>query len=85
MNTVISQDGTTIAYAKLGHGPAVILVAGAFCSRTFWSGPELAKLLASRFTVYNYDRRAAARGAIPSPMPSRVRSRIWKHSSTKSA
>ena len=60
MNTVISQDGTTIAYAKLGHGPAVILVAGAFCSRTFWSGPELAKLLASRFTVYNYDRRAAA-------------------------
>jgi hypothetical protein len=85
MNTVISQDGTTIAYAKLGHGPAVILVAGAFCSRTRRSGPELAKLLASRFTVYNYDRRAAARGAIPSPMPSRVRSRISKHSSTKLA
>src|SRR6266568_3912696 len=85
MNTVISQDGTTVAYAKLGHGPAFILVAGAFCSRTFWSGPELAKLLASRFTVYNYDRRAAARGAIPSPMPSRVRSRISKHSSTKLA
>ncbi len=85
MNTVISQDGTTVAYAKLGHGPAVILVAGAFCSRTRRSGPELAKLLASRFTVYNYDRRAAARGAIPSPMPSRVRSRISKHSSTKLA
>src|SRR5712691_5438124 len=56
-STVTSPDGTTIAYDKLGHGPAVILVAGAFCSRSFWSGPELAKLLASRFTVYNYDRR----------------------------
>jgi pimeloyl-ACP methyl ester carboxylesterase len=56
-STVTSQDGTTIAYDKLGHGPAVILVAGAFCSRSFWSGPQLAKLLASRFTVYNYDRR----------------------------
>src|SRR5258707_2088251 len=56
-STVTSQDGTTIAYDNLGHEPAVILVAGAFCSRSFWSGPQLAKLLASRFTVYNYDRR----------------------------
>jgi pimeloyl-ACP methyl ester carboxylesterase len=56
-STVTSQDGTRIAYDKLGHGPAVILVAGALCSRSFWSGPELAKLLAPRFTVYNYDRR----------------------------
>ena len=57
MNTVTSKDGTKIAYDKIGHGPAVILVAGALCSRSFWSGPELAKLLAPRFTVYNYDRR----------------------------
>ncbi len=56
-STVTSKDGTRIAYDKLGHGPAVILVAGALCSRSFWSGPELAKLLAPRFTVYNYDRR----------------------------
>src|SRR2546421_6870657 len=56
-STVTSKDGTKIAYDKLGHGPAVILVAGAMCSRFFWSGPELAKLLARRFTVYNYDRR----------------------------
>ena len=67
MNTVISQDGTTIAYAKLGHGPAVILVAGAFCSRTFWSGPELAKLLASRFTVYNYDQRGRSESGDTKP------------------
>ena len=57
MNTVTSQDGTRITYDKIGRGPAVILVAGALCSRSFWSGPELAKLLAPHFTVYNYDRR----------------------------
>jgi len=56
-STVTSKDGTRIAYDKIGHGPAVILVAGAMCSRSFWSGPELAKLLARSFTVYNYDRR----------------------------
>src|SRR5438445_13395529 len=56
-STVTSKDGTRIAYDKIGHGPAVILVAGALCSRAFWSGPELAKLLARSFTVYNYDRR----------------------------
>jgi pimeloyl-ACP methyl ester carboxylesterase len=67
MNTVISPGGTTIAYDKLGHGPAVILVAGAFCSRTFWSGPELAKLLASRFTVYNYDPRGRVESSDTKP------------------
>src|SRR5436305_399997 len=56
-STVTSKDGTRIAYDKIGQGPAVILVAGALCSRSFWSGPELAKLLAPHFTVYNYDRR----------------------------
>src|SRR6266571_2849279 len=56
-STVTSKDGTRIVYDKIGHGPAVILVAGALCSRSFWSGPELAKLLARSFTVYNYDRR----------------------------
>src|SRR5260370_42129315 len=56
-STVTSKDGTRIAYDTIGHGPPVILVAGAMCSRSFWSGPELAKLLARSFTVYNYDRR----------------------------
>src|SRR5438105_8372166 len=56
-STVTSKDGTRIAYDKIGHGPPVILVAGALCARSFWSGPGLAKLLAPHFTVYNYDRR----------------------------
>src|SRR5215470_2057354 len=56
-STVTSKDGTGIVYDKIGHGPAVILVAGALCTRSFWCGPELANLLARRLTVYNYDRR----------------------------
>src|SRR5207237_8644101 len=55
--TVTSKDGTNIAYDKHGEGPAVILVAGALCARLSWSGPQLSKLLAPHFTVYNYDRR----------------------------
>src|SRR6266496_4864538 len=57
MQVVTSKDGTTIAYDKQGEGPAVILVAGALCTRLGWSGPHLSNLLARSFTVYNYDRR----------------------------
>jgi pimeloyl-ACP methyl ester carboxylesterase len=57
MHVVTSKDGTTIAYDTQGEGPAVILVAGALCTRLGWSGPHRSKLLAPHFTVYNYDRR----------------------------
>ena len=57
MHKVISKDGTTIAYEKLGRGPPLILVDGAFCSRSFGPMPELAKALSDRFTVVYYDRR----------------------------
>src|SRR2546423_11752894 len=57
MRTVISNDGTPIAFDQSGQGPALILVAGALCARLSWSGPELAKLLSPHFTVFNYDRR----------------------------
>jgi len=53
--TATSKDGTIIAYDKVGHGPVVILVLGALNSRK--SGANLAKLLASHFTVISYDRR----------------------------
>jgi pimeloyl-ACP methyl ester carboxylesterase len=58
MPTVTSQDGTIIAFDKVGSGPAVILVNGAGVSRP--SDPfmaHLAELLGTHFTVYNYDRR----------------------------
>ena len=57
MNTVTSKDGTKIAYETKGSGPAVILVDGALCYRSFGPMPHLAELLAPRFTVYTYDRR----------------------------
>ncbi len=58
MQTVTSQDGTTIAFDKVGSGPAVILVNGAMAYRAFVpSMAQLAELLGQHFTVYNYDRR----------------------------
>lgn len=57
MHKGTSRDGTTIAFDRSGQGPAVILVDGAFCSRTFGPSPKLAPLLADAFTVFAYDRR----------------------------
>jgi pimeloyl-ACP methyl ester carboxylesterase len=55
--TTISGDGTTIAYTKLGSGPSLILVDGAFCYRENGPSSQLAPLLAEHFTVFAYDRR----------------------------
>ncbi len=55
MEHVTSNDGTPIAYDKLGSGPAVILVCGGSVDRT--SNAGLVEVLATHFTVYNYDRR----------------------------
>jgi pimeloyl-ACP methyl ester carboxylesterase len=55
MDAVRSADGTTIAFESSGHGPALVLVTGAFCDRTSPAG--LAAALGPDFTVYSYDRR----------------------------
>src|SRR5688572_2290929 len=55
MNTVTSQDGTTIAFDRMGEGPPVILVCGGSTDRL--SNAPLASLLAPHLTVINYDRR----------------------------
>lgn len=57
MSTVTSKDGTTIGYSKVGSGPALILVDGAFCYRGMGGMPDIAKALSPHFTVYFYDRR----------------------------
>jgi len=58
MNQVISQDGTVIAFDRLGKGPALILVGGAFQYRAIDPRTtQLAALLAQHFTVFHYDRR----------------------------
>jgi pimeloyl-ACP methyl ester carboxylesterase len=55
MSTVISRDGTAIAFERSGQGPTLILVSGALTTRTHWS--SLAEHLAPHFTVLAYDRR----------------------------
>ncbi len=57
MSTVISRDGTTIAYDRAGSGPPLILVDGALCYRAFGPTKQLTAQLVEHFTVFGYDRR----------------------------
>ena len=55
MNRVTSGDGTTIAFERLGDGPAVIVVGGQLADRALTR--PTAEELAKHFTVFNYDRQ----------------------------
>jgi len=57
VRTVLSKDGTAIAFDRIGNGPPVILVDGALCYRGMGQSGQLAELLAQHFTVFTYDRR----------------------------
>ena len=57
VETVRSADGTAIAFARLGRGPALLLVDGALGGREHPLHSQLAPLLAPNFTVLNYNRR----------------------------
>jgi pimeloyl-ACP methyl ester carboxylesterase len=63
MSTVISSDGTKIAYEVTGDGPPLIIVDGAMCYRGSGPSRPLAAELAADFTVFAYDRRG--RGESP--------------------
>lgn len=54
-DTVISADGTSIAYETFGEGPPLIAVCGATCDRALMR--STAQALGERFTTINYDRR----------------------------
>jgi hypothetical protein len=81
--TVVSRDGTTIAYDRYGSGEPVVLVAGALTDRA--SLVALAQALAPHFTVFATTAGAAAPAAIRSLMQSNARSRIWPRSSPRRA
>jgi pimeloyl-ACP methyl ester carboxylesterase len=55
MERVISKDGTLIAYDRMGEGPSVVLLGGAFNDR--FTATDLATALSDEFAVYAYDRR----------------------------
>lgn len=65
MNTLISKDGTKIAYKKFGEGPALIIVLGAL--NTGNTGASLAKLLSPHFTAVTYDRRGRGKSTDTHP------------------
>ncbi|HEX9057400.1 MAG TPA: alpha/beta hydrolase [Ktedonobacterales bacterium] len=55
MRTVMSKDGTHIAFDQSGQGPALVLVTGASATRA--DAASVAAALAPHFTVFAYDRR----------------------------
>src|SRR2546427_3509594 len=65
MRKVISKDSTPIAFDKSGHGPAIILVAGATATRL--AEASLAAILAAQFTVFAYDRRGRGESGDTAP------------------
>ncbi|NRQ36747.1 alpha/beta hydrolase, partial [Nonomuraea sp. NN258] len=67
MNKVTSEDGTVIAYDRVGQGPAVILVDGALSHRASGINTALAAALSGHFTVYTYDRRGRGESGDTTP------------------
>ncbi len=55
MDKVRSEDGTVIAFDRVGEGPPIILVLGAFNDRA--TGAPLAAALQDCFSVVTYGRR----------------------------
>ena len=74
MPHVISRDGTTIGFERLGAGEAIVLIDGATSSRAMGFSPRLAGILAPRFSVTAYDRRG--RGASDDTAPFAVEREI---------
>jgi pimeloyl-ACP methyl ester carboxylesterase len=76
VRSVLSNDGTRIAFERGGEGPPVILVGGALSSglRSFPPILELADHLAGRFTAYRFDRRG--RGDSGDTMPYAVQREV---------
>jgi pimeloyl-ACP methyl ester carboxylesterase len=60
-----SADGTPIAFDRIGDGPPLILVGGAFNDRS--SAAQLAERLAPSFSVYTYDRRGRGDSGFTEP------------------
>lgn len=74
MHITTSKDGTAIAYDRVGAGPPLILVDGAFGSRAFGPMPAVASRLAASFSVITFDRRG--RGESGGPLPTAVEREI---------
>lgn len=67
MQTVLSPDGTLIAYEIAGSGPLLIILTGALNTHNFGGPSDLVPLLQDDFTVLVYDRRG--RGQSTNTLP----------------
>jgi pimeloyl-ACP methyl ester carboxylesterase len=67
VNRVISSDGTSIAFERVGAGPPLVMVDAAGSYRDFRPLRPPVELLSGHFTVYLYDRRG--RGASGDTQP----------------
>ncbi|TDD60934.1 alpha/beta hydrolase [Kribbella antibiotica] len=65
MQKVTSPDGTEIAYDVIGTGPGLVLVAGAFTARSYFT--PYVEALSTAFAVVNYDRRGRGDSGDTSP------------------
>jgi pimeloyl-ACP methyl ester carboxylesterase len=65
MRTVVSRDGTVIAYERTGDGPPLVLVNGA--TSTHAGNLPLAAELAGSHRVYVYDRRGRGESGDTAP------------------
>lgn len=64
VGSVVSRDGTRIAYRRVGEGPAVVLLHGG--AQAAQNLMRLAQALADEFAVYVPDRRGRGRSGPPS-------------------
>ena len=58
-DSVVSSDGTEIAFVRIGHGPPLAIVHGSLTSGENWL--PVARILANRFTCLVIDRRGYGR------------------------
>lgn len=67
MTEVLSRDGTTIAFDRIGSGKPIVLVDGALCDRSSGPNADLAQALSEHFTVFTYDRRGRGESGDTAP------------------
>lgn len=73
MQTVVSKDGTEIAYDRSGSGPVIIMMAAG--PTDHWALAGIAELLSEDFTVFNYDLARPGRQRRLRPLRTRARVR----------
>lgn len=65
MESVMSADGTEIAFERMGSGPPLVLVHGGIGDHRFWDLSGVRPALTEHCTVYAMDRRGCGESEFP--------------------